>query len=111
MPGRGTRHCALVALLCLLTLSASAASADAAKPRKTIARELTKLFERGKIDLATYEADRAIHRDVKATVRRLSGARRLELAGALATVDRMARRGALRASRLAPLFLTLQRNR
>ena len=29
----------------------------------------------------------------------------------LATVERMAARGALRASRLAPLFLTLQRNR
>jgi hypothetical protein len=111
MPGRGTRYCALVALSCLLALAASAPAAPAAKPRKTIARELAKLYERGKIDLATYEADRAIHKDVKRTVRRLSGARRQELAGALASVDRMARRGALRASRLAPLFLTLQRNR
>jgi hypothetical protein len=111
MPGRGTRHCALVALLCVLAPAVAATTAHAAKPRKTIARELTRLYERGAIDQATYAADRAVHADVKRTIRRLSGARRLELAGALATVDRMARRGALRASRLAPLFLTLQRNR
>ena len=111
MPGRGTRHCAVIALLCVLALAAAATTAHAAKPLKTIARELTRLYERGAIDQATYAADRAVHADVKRTIRRLSGARRLELAGALATVDRMARRGALRASRLAPLFLTLQRNR
>src|SRR5918992_1954654 len=111
MPGRGTRNCAAIALVCLLALCASAATAHAAKPRKTIGRELTKLYERGAIDQATYDADRAIHRDVKRTIRRLDGARKLELAGALATVKRMAARGALRASRLAPLFLTLQRNR
>ena len=111
MPGRGTRHCATTALLCVLALCASGAVAHAAKPRKTIGRELTKLYERGSIDQATYDADRAIHRDVKRTIRRLDGARKLELAGALATVKRMAARGALRASRLPPLFLTLARNR
>src|SRR5918999_1611972 len=111
MTGRRTRHCVTIALLCALALATGAAAAQAAKPRKTIARELTKLYQRGSIDQATYDADRAIHRDVKATIRRLSGARKAELAGVLATVKRMAARGALRASRLAPLFLTLQRNR
>jgi hypothetical protein len=111
MPGRGTTHWLAIALLCALALGATAAAAHGAKPRKTIARELTRLYEAGAIDQATYDADRAIHLDVKRTIRRLSGARRQELAGALATVDRMARRGALRASRLAPLFVTLQRNR
>jgi hypothetical protein len=111
MPGRRTRHCAAIALLGLLALCASGPAAHAAKPRKTIARELAKLYERGAIDQATYEADRAIHSDVKRTIRSLEGARRQELAGVLGTVDRMAARGALRASRLAPLFLTLARNR
>jgi D-glucuronyl C5-epimerase-like protein len=111
MTGRRSRHCVTIALLCVLALGAGAAAAHAAKPRKTIARELTKLYQRGAIDEATYAAHSAIHSDVKRTIRGLSGPRKLELAGALATVDRMATRGALRASRLAPLFLTLQRNR
>src|SRR5688500_16617318 len=111
MPGRGTRPCTALALACLLALCASPAAAHAAKPRKTIGGELTKLYERGSIDQVTYAADMAIHRDVKRTIRGLDGARKLELAGAHATVKRMAARGALRASRLPPLFLTLARNR
>jgi D-glucuronyl C5-epimerase C-terminus len=110
MGPRRTSRCALAALLCLLALGSGAAVADAAKP-KTIARELDKLYQRGAIDQATYDADRAIHRDVKRTIRRLTGARKVELAGVLATTERIAARGSLRASRLFPLFLTLQRNR
>ena len=87
------------------------ATAQAAKPRTAIARELGKLYARGAIDPATYAADRAIHRDVKRTIKSLDGARRAELAGALATVEGIAARGSLRAGRLYPLFLTLQRNR
>jgi hypothetical protein len=111
MPRRRTSRCALIALVCVLTSGAGAAAAPAAKPRKTIARELAKLYQRGAIDQATYDADRAIHRDVKRTIRSLDGTRRTELAGVLATVERMAARGSLRASRLPPLFLTLARNR
>jgi hypothetical protein len=84
--------------------------ADAAK-RRTIGGELTSLYERGAIDQATYDADRATLADVKSTLRRLDGARRVELAGALADVKGIAARGSLRASRLYPLFRTLQRNR
>jgi hypothetical protein len=111
MPARRTSRCALIALACALLPCASASVAHAGKPRKTIARELTRLYERGQIDQATYDADRAVHADVKRTIRRLSGARRQELAGVLATIEGMAARGSLRASRLYPLFLTLQRNR
>ena len=93
--------------MCSLAIGAPA---QAAQPRPTIARELTQLYERGQIDLATYDADRAIHTDVKRAIRDLSGMRRAELAGVLATVEGIAARGSLRASRLAPLFLTLQRN-
>jgi hypothetical protein len=111
MAPRRTTRWALIALVCVLTLAAGAAAAPAAKPRKTIARELDKLYQRGAIDQATYDVDRAIHSDVKRTIRSLDGARKTELAGVLATVERMAARGSLRASRLAPLFLTLARNR
>src|SRR5215218_3314333 len=110
MARRRTPGCAWIAVACALLLGAGAPVAHAAKPRKTIARELAKLYERGKIDQVTYDADRAIHADVKRTIRRLRGARRAELAGVLASVEGMAARGALRASRLYPLFLTLQRN-
>src|SRR5215211_301960 len=90
MARRRTPGCAWIAVACALLLGAGAPVAHAAKPRKTIARELAKLYERGKIDQVTYDADRAIHADVKRTRRRV--------------------RGALRASRLYPLFLTVQRN-
>lgn len=111
MARRRTTRCAWIAVLCALLLGAGGAAAHAAKPRKTIARELTKLYQRGQIDQATYDADRAIHADVRRTINGLTGARKAELAGVLASVERMAARGALRATRLYPLFLTLARNR
>src|SRR5215216_1690279 len=110
MARRRTLRCARIALLCALTLGVGAAIADAAKPRKTIARELTRLYVGGQIDQATYDADRAIHTGVKRTIRRLTGTRKAELAGVVETVGRIAARGDMRASRLYPLFLTLQRN-
>ncbi len=64
----------------------------------------------GSIDQATYDADRAILADVKRRIKRLTGTRRYELAGVLATTEGIAARGKLRASRLPPLFLQLQRN-
>ena len=93
----------------MFALAASAPAADAAK-KKTIARELSRLYAAGAIDQATYGADRAIYLDVTRRIKRLTGARRAQLAGALATVEGIAARGQLRASRLFPLFLTLQRN-
>src|SRR5215217_8384640 len=107
MAARLFSHCACVALMCSLAIGAPA---QAAQPRPTIARELAQLYERGQIDLATYDADRAIHTDVKRAIRDLSGMRRAELAGVVETVGRIAARSDMRASRLAPLFLTLQRN-
>jgi hypothetical protein len=113
MARRRTHDCLCIALLCTLALAAigtvGAPPAGAAK-RKTIARELQKLYATGKIDQATYDADRAIHRDVKRRIRALTGARKDQLAGALAAVESVAARGQLRAGRLFPLFLTLQRN-
>jgi D-glucuronyl C5-epimerase C-terminus len=110
---RRTSRCAWVALLCALLLGAGGAAADAAqKPRKkTIARELSKLYLGGAIDQLTYETDRAILGDVKRAINGLDGTRRAELSGVLAGVERMAAGGSLRAARLYPLFLTLARNR
>jgi D-glucuronyl C5-epimerase-like protein len=94
----------------VLAMVGSTPAAHAAKPRRTIGRELTALYRSGAIDAATYAADRAIHANVKRTIRRLQGTRKAELAGVYATVQGIAASGQLRASRLYPLFLTLQRN-
>jgi hypothetical protein len=110
MTRRRTLDCAWIALLCMLALGAGVPAAHAAKQRKTIASELGKLYEHGAIDQATYDADRAIHAAVKRAIRRLDGTRKAQLAGVLATVEGIAARGSMRASRLYPLFLTLQRN-
>jgi hypothetical protein len=109
MAPRRTHRCLCIALLCTLALGASVPAADAAK-KKTIASELSKLSSSGAIDQATYDADRAIYLDVKRRIKRLTGARKAQLAGALAAVEGIAARGQLRAGRLYPLFLTLQRN-
>ena len=110
MAGFLTLRWAGVVLAFALALGPAAATAPAAKPRKTVVRELQKLYVSGRIALETYQADRAIHADVKRRIRTLTGARRAELAGVLASVEAMAARGQLRVTRLYPLFLTLQRN-
>jgi hypothetical protein len=109
MAWKRTLDCLCIALLCGFALGVSTTAAEAAK-KKTIARELNKLLSTGKIDRATYDADRAIYRDVRRQIRRLTGARKTQLAGVLATVQGIAARGQLRAGRLFPLFLTLERN-
>ena len=44
-------------------------------------------------------------------VRKLSGRRRLELGAVVSTLEGIAARGGLTASRLGPLWMTLERNR
>jgi D-glucuronyl C5-epimerase C-terminus len=109
MGWKRTLGCLWIVLLCALALGTTAPAAGAAK-KKTITRELSRLYSAGAIDQATYTADRAIYNDVKRRIKRLTGARKAQLAGALAAVEGIAERGQLRASRLYPLFLTLQRN-
>src|SRR5215207_892012 len=111
MARRRTCRCAAIALLCALLVGAGGGVAHAAKPRRTIASVLDRLYERGAIDQATYDADRAIHAGVKRAIRGLDGARKAQLAGVLATVEGIAASGSMRATRLYPLFLTLERNR
>ena len=55
--------------LCTLCSALAAPCAHAAQAAKTIARELRQAPRAGAIDQATYDADRAIHADVKRTFR------------------------------------------
>jgi hypothetical protein len=72
---------------------------------------LRRIYERGGIDHDTYVAYRDEYKRDKAFARGLSGARRNDMSGVLGIVDRIAARGQLIKSRLAPLWLQLQRNR
>ncbi len=82
-----------------------------ASARRTVASELKRLYHAGRIDHATYAGYRAEYRRDRRLARKLSGRRRLDMAGVLGTVDRMAARGSLTTSRLVPLWLQLRRNR
>ena len=85
--------------------------ATLAAKRRTVVGELDRLRAAGAIDDAAYAERRAAYEDAKRTVKKLSGARRVELGAVVSTLEDIAARGQLTASRLAPLFLTLQRNR
>jgi hypothetical protein len=89
----------------------AAATARAAARRKTVIGELKRLLRAGAIDDATYAERRAAYEQAKATAKRLTGARGLQLGGVVATLEDVAARGELTASRLAPLWLTLEANR
>ena len=85
--------------------------AGVAARKRTVISELKQLRDSGAIDAPTYSARRAVYDDARAFARRLSGRRKLDMAGAIGIVESIAARGGLDASRLEPLFLTLQRNR
>jgi D-glucuronyl C5-epimerase C-terminus len=77
---------------------------------KTVAGELKRLRDSGAITPDAYTQYRSTYDDAKRAKRKLSGTRRTELTAVILTLDDIARRGKLTVSRLAPLFLTLQRN-
>jgi len=89
----------------------SQAVATLAAKRKTVPGELEKLRAAGAIDDTAYAERRAAYDDAKRTVKKLSGRRKLELGAVVKTLEDVAARGQLTASRLPALFLTLQRNR
>jgi hypothetical protein len=107
--------CVFAAILCSLCAVPEAGAAHhprahAARAKRTVAKELSRLLAAGQIDQPTYSADRATYSDARAKARKLSGARRLELSGVLRDLDDMAARGQLTASRAPALFETLERN-
>jgi hypothetical protein len=87
-----------------------ARASTARKTRKTVVRELERLRDSGAITPEDYAARRSAYDDAKRTARKLKGTRRTELNAVITTLDDIARRGKLTPSRLAPLWLTLQRN-
>jgi len=89
----------------------SARAATLSARRRTVPGELQKLLASGAIDDATYAERRGAYDDAKRTVKKLSGRRKLELGAVVKTLEDVAARGQLSASRLPALFLTLQRNR
>ena len=107
---RSRRALALSALAALTTLASCALTAPAAaKPdpvRTTIARALAN----GSIDEEQRSEYLSTYSDALRTRRALSGVRRAELSYVIDTMRRLAR-GRRLAARLAPLSLTLKRNR
>src|SRR3954470_7008581 len=102
---RGLRYI-FAAILCSLC---AVPAAQAAK-RRTVTGELQRMYAGGSLPQADYAADRATYADARASVKKLSGARRLELAGVIRDLEDMAARGQFEPSRMPPLFLPLQRN-
>lgn len=76
----------------------------------TVRGELRRMRRRGQIDPATQRARLAAYEEARATARRLTGLRGREMSGVVSLVDAITARRELTASRLAPLWLTLERN-
>jgi hypothetical protein len=89
---------------------AAARTTKAKKPARTVARELTRLRDRGAITPEDYALRRETYTDAKRRASKLKGLRRNELQAVIATLDAIAKRGQLTVSRVGPLFLTLERN-
>jgi hypothetical protein len=99
--------CAFVTIVCSLS---AVAAADAAKG-PTVAGELKRLAAEGSLTPEDAAAKRASYDDAKGKVKRLTGARKVELGGVVKDLEDMAARGQLKVpSRIPALFLTLQRN-
>jgi len=94
------------AILCSLC---AVQPAEAAKHR-TVKSELRRMLDAGTLAPDAYQADLDLYADARAKAKKLTGARRLELSGVIRDLEDMAARRQFTASRLPPLFLTLQRN-
>jgi D-glucuronyl C5-epimerase-like protein len=84
---------------------------NAAQSKRTVRGELARLLAEGQIDQAEHDARRAAYNRVRKAYKKLTGARKAALGGALENAELIAANGELTPSRLAPLFLTLERNR
>jgi D-glucuronyl C5-epimerase C-terminus len=106
--GRKLNLCCACAVALLALLMGATAPAQAKK--RTLNKELAALLASGAIDQVAYDTHRATIAGVRAELRRLTGTRRAELAGAYAVVKGIAKRGDLRGTRLPVVMLELQRN-
>jgi hypothetical protein len=76
----------------------------------TVRKALRRAYDKGDIDRDAYSAYGDVYSQAKSAWHRLGGNRRVELGAVLTTVNALAAQGQLTASRLAPVFLELQRN-
>lgn len=97
-------------LLCAVACTLLAAAPADAR-RTTVIGELKRMEASGAITHDEYVSHRRAYEGARAFARRLKGARRVNMSGAIRAVEGIAARGALTVSRLAPLWLTLRRNR
>ena len=88
-----------------------AAGVRRAQERRTVRGELARLLAEGQIDQATHDAHRRSYNLARKAYKNLTGARKAALGGALENAEIVAASGQLTPSRLAPLFLTVERNR
>jgi hypothetical protein len=88
-----------------------AARVGRAQAKRTVRRELSRLLAEGQIDPPAHDRHRAAYNLARKTYKRLTGARKAALGGALANAELVAANGELTPSRLPALFLTVDRNR
>jgi hypothetical protein len=91
--------------------SLRAARVRGAQSKRTVRGELARLLAERQIDQATHDRHRATYNAARKTYKRLTGARKNALAGALANAELIAAEGQLTPSRLPAVFLTVARNR
>ena len=82
-----------------------------AQAERTVRGELARLLAEGQIDQATHDAHRRTFNLARKAYKNLTGARKTALGGALENAEIVAATGQLTPTRLAPLFLTVERNR
>ena len=87
-----------------------AVAATAKRKRRTVYGELKRLRDRGAITPDEYAARRASYVEARRGAGRLHGVARSQMRAVVSTVEAIAARRQLTASRLAPLWLTLARN-
>ena len=76
----------------------------------SVRKALRRAYASGAIDFQAYSAYADVYSQAKHASRRVHGRSRAELGSVIASVNRLAATGQLTASRLAPVFLELQRN-
>jgi hypothetical protein len=89
---------------------AVATTARKKKPKRTVTSELKRLRNAGAITPEDYTARRADYLNARRQAKRLAGLGRSEMTAVVHTLDDMAARRKLTGSRIAPLWLTLDRN-
>lgn len=94
----------------LAALAGAAAPAHAAPGQWPCERQITRAHAAAQITDAQRDEFRAAVVAARSTRAKVGGVRRRELRGAITIVNRLAERGALTASRMPAVFLTLQRN-